>query len=358
MRQGQGGGYGQPAAPPSQATYNAPQQSYPSQQPYYQQQQQQPQQPQQAYGGAAGGYDRRQQDQYDQPPPVQPTGRQNGASHEAYEMGHVNGSQPTMQGFFDEVFTLREALEKQLSANISEIDTLHSRILNATDDNASAQAHAQLQDVSRQTTSLTNNIKVRIQRLNDETNRMPPGGDQNTRRTQIGALKKKFTDAIVRYQQVEKTARDKNRQKAERQFRIVKPDATQEEVNAALSDPSAQSQIFSQALVNSNRYGDARAAYKETQTRNEDIKQIERTIGELAQLFNEMAMMIEQQDEQVKAVEVQAAGVETDMQNAGQQIHKGKLSAIAARKKRWICFIILLIILIIVAIVLAVHFTR
>ncbi|KEI39055.1 uncharacterized protein L969DRAFT_18129 [Mixia osmundae IAM 14324] len=323
IQQGQGGGYGQPAAPPSQATYNAPQQSYPSQQPYYQQQQQQPQQPQQAYGGAAGGYDRRQQDQYDQPPPVQPTGRQNGASHEAYEMGHVNGSQPTMQGFFDEVFTLREALEKQLSANISEIDTLHSRILNATDDNASAQAHAQLQDVSRQTTSLTNNIKVRIQRLNDETNRMPPGGDQNTRRTQI-----------------------------------VKPDATQEEVNAALSDPSAQSQIFSQALVNSNRYGDARAAYKETQTRNEDIKQIERTIGELAQLFNEMAMMIEQQDEQVKAVEVQAAGVETDMQNAGQQIHKGKLSAIAARKKRWICFIILLIILIIVAIVLAVHFTR
>jgi hypothetical protein len=41
-------------------------------------------------------------------------------------------------------------------------------------------------------------------------------------------------------------------------------------------------------LMNSNRYGESRAAYREVQERHEDIKRIERTIAELAQLFNDV----------------------------------------------------------------------
>lgn len=41
-------------------------------------------------------------------------------------------------------------------------------------------------------------------------------------------------------------------------------------------------------LLNSNRIGQSRAAYKEVQERHEDIKRIERTLGELAQLFNDV----------------------------------------------------------------------
>ena len=40
--------------------------------------------------------------------------------------------------------------------------------------------------------------------------------------------------------------------------------------------------------MNSNRYGEARSAYREVQERHEDIKRIERTIAELAQLFNDV----------------------------------------------------------------------
>jgi syntaxin 1B/2/3 len=40
--------------------------------------------------------------------------------------------------------------------------------------------------------------------------------------------------------------------------------------------------------MNSNRYGESRAAYREVQERHEDIKRIERTIAELAQLFNDV----------------------------------------------------------------------
>lgn len=41
--------------------------------------------------------------------------------------------------------------------------------------------------------------------------------------------------------------------------------------------------------MNSNRYGEARSAYREVQERHEDIKRIEKTLTELAQLFNDVS---------------------------------------------------------------------
>jgi syntaxin 1B/2/3 len=40
--------------------------------------------------------------------------------------------------------------------------------------------------------------------------------------------------------------------------------------------------------MNSSRYGESRAAYREVQERHQDIKRIEQTIAELAQLFNDV----------------------------------------------------------------------
>jgi syntaxin 1B/2/3 len=37
-----------------------------------------------------------------------------------------------------------------------------------------------------------------------------------------------------------------------------------------------------------SRYTESRAAYREVQERHEDIKRIEKTLGELAQLFNDV----------------------------------------------------------------------
>jgi syntaxin 1B/2/3 len=42
--------------------------------------------------------------------------------------------------------------------------------------------------------------------------------------------------------------------------------------------------------MNSSRYGESRAAYREVQERHQDIKRIEQTIAELAQLFNDVRL--------------------------------------------------------------------
>jgi len=47
--------------------------------------------------------------------------------------------------------------------------------------------------------------------------------------------------------------------------------------------------------MNSNRYGESRAAYREVQERHDDIKRIEQTIAELAQLFNDVRFKMHSQ---------------------------------------------------------------
>jgi hypothetical protein len=98
--------------------------------------------------------------------------------------------------------------------------------------------------------------------------------------------------------------------------------------NITFNSMEANSNVMLQ-LMNSNRYGEARTAYREVQERHEDIKRIERTLGELAQLFNDvccsiisllciclstsqMSVLVEQQDEQINVIEEQAAVVEKD----------------------------------------------
>lgn len=178
---------------------------------------------------------------------------------------------------------------RQIDQNVNQIQDLHSRSLNNMDEQSSQQAHQQLGTMISETSRLTNAVKNKIRNLDAQANRLPAGGDKNVRMTQIGVQKNQFKELIQRYITVERDYQRKYRARAERQYRIVKPDASQQEIKAALDDDQGQ-QIFSQALLNSNRHGEARGALREVQERHEDIKKIERTITELAQLFNEVSV--------------------------------------------------------------------
>jgi len=169
-------------------------------------------------------------------------------------------------------------------------------------------------------------------------------------------VKSKFVEAIQNYQSVEQQYRTKYKQRMERQFKIVKPDATPEEVKAVVNDEQG-GQIFSQALMNS-RHTDSRAAYQEVQGRHEDIKRIEKTLAELAQLFNDMSVLVEQQNEVVDNVHTQAGTVQQDTEAGVLFTDKAVISARAARKKRWICFFIILVVLAVAAIIIGVLVAR
>jgi syntaxin 1B/2/3 len=296
--------------------------------------------------------------------PTQSAGRQNPYAQQddrGYEMSDVKdgrsnlgadvgpASGDSMTAFYSEISSIQDSL-RTFNDNVARINDLHSRSLNNTDDAAAQRNAAQLDEYVEDTRALSATLKRRINALERQGG---AGRDGQIRKQQTALVKSKFVEAIQAYQSVEHTYRTKYKQRMERQFKIVKPDATEDEVAAVVNDENG-GQIFSQALMNSNRYGESRAAYREVQERHEDIKRIERTLGELAQLFNDMSVLVEQQDETINTIETTAANVEKDTEAGLGYTEKAVVSARAARKKRWICFFIILVLLIAAGIAIAV----
>nr|XP_018264578.1 syntaxin 1B/2/3 [Kwoniella dejecticola CBS 10117]OBR86736.1 syntaxin 1B/2/3 [Kwoniella dejecticola CBS 10117] len=260
-------------------------------------------------------------------------------------MGGVGGAGAGVGGgdFWSELSTTN-SLIAQLQDQIGQVRQAHQASLTSTDPNARSYA-SELNDAAREKREETKNQIKKLYKL--------AKGDK-AQKTQAEGVKTRFQSLLQEHQVIEKEFRKKVKDRAERQYRIVNPNATEEEVRQVTESDNPQ--IFSQALLNSNRYGDARNAYREVQERHAEIQKIERTLTELAQMFSEMAMLVEQQDETIVNVETQAQGVDTDIKAGYDQTSKAVDSARKARRKKWICFWICVLIIAILALVLGIYF--
>ena len=103
--------------------------------------------------------------------------------------------------------------------------------------------------------------------------------------------------------------------------------------------------------MSSTRHGEARTALREVQSRHQDILKIEKTITELAQLFNEMSILVEQQEEPLEQISNRADAVKADVSGGLASTEQAVTSARKARRKKYWCLLICLIIIAIVVVI-------
>ena len=111
--------------------------------------------------------------------------------------------------------------------------------------------------------SLQNDLKNRIKNVQTQA---AQSKDQH-KMDQAESCRKRFLEIIQEYRVVESNNREQTKVQAERQYRIIKPDASDDEVRAAVEDGNSQ-QYFQQALMQSNRRGEARTVLNEVQVRH------------------------------------------------------------------------------------------
>lgn len=209
--------------------------------------------------------------------------------------------------------------------------------------------------------------------------RSQPDAGLPRNKPQVDALDRRTRKAINAYQQQESQFRKEVQDQQRRQYLIVKPDASESELRYVVSlrrpsgyfkaisimriiiadfpcreatEAGGDQQIFQQALLNADRRGQAQSTLRNVQQRHDAIQQIERTMIELQQLFQDLDAIVVQQEPMVENIESKA--METNQNLEAGNVHVGKAvdSARAARKKKWICLgIVLAIILVIVLIV-------
>ncbi|TKA57521.1 hypothetical protein B0A53_00753 [Rhodotorula sp. CCFEE 5036] len=271
-----------------------------------------------------------------------------------------------MSAFFEEITTLQQDLRRAHSL-IQIIGSLRDRLL-AIPSAESAVGIEVRDDLTAQTTAareLFTSIQTRLRVLeqgNANLRVLIPAGqslynlslqDVDVREQQVGLVKGRFKEVIHRYAETEREHRAKQRLRLERQIKVVNPSLPPEEVQDLVNraEDGESGAIFAQATTG-YRSQAARGALREVQTRAAELARIEQTLIELAQLFQDMAIMVEAQDVVIAEVEQTAAVVSHDMEKGVEQVQVAVKHARNARKFRWICFGLLVLILVILAIVL------
>jgi syntaxin 1B/2/3 len=103
--------------------------------------------------------------------------------------------------------------------------------------------------------------------------------------------------------------------------------------------------LISHQLLNSDRRGQATSALRNVKERHEAIQNIERQMVELAQLFQDLDQIVQQQKGEEINDNVKAANVEID---------GAIVKARSRNRKKWWCLLVILLIIIIVVIIVVV----
>ncbi|KAF3013484.1 Plasma membrane t-SNARE, secretory vesicle fusion [Neopestalotiopsis sp. 37M] len=234
-----------------------------------------------------------------------------------------------------------------IDQNLNQMRMLQDRSLNEADSSASGTTR-QLDSLSSETMSHYRTLVERVRVLKSNPDSKTPKNAP-----QVQRIDRRLKEAINAYQQVESQFRKKNQDQMARQYRIVRPDADESEVRAAVEDPTG-GQVFQQALMQSNRRGQAQSVLSAVQDRHAQLQKIEQQLIELAQLFQDMDTLVVQQEEYVQQIEQKAEETVEHFDKGNQEIGTAITTARATRKKKWICLgIVVAIILVIVIVVVA-----
>ncbi|RFU33559.1 hypothetical protein B7463_g2782, partial [Scytalidium lignicola] len=265
-----------------------------------------------------------------------------------------NGSQFGRQGDPNAILNECREIDRgidEIERSLESLKALQQRSLDDPDSSAQSGTNRQLDALGSETMTMYRNFAGRIKAIKS----MPESGSPKNA-PQVGKVDRKLKKAINDYQNVESAFRRKLQEQMARQYRIVRPDASEAEVREAVEDTS-NTQVFSQALLQSDRRGQSRAALSAVENRHQAIQKIEQQMIELAQLFQDMEALVVQQEAAVEAIDQRGEEVVENLDKGTQEIGHAIVSAKARNKKKWWCLgISILIIIIIVVIILIVKF--
>ncbi len=129
-----------------------------------------------------------------------------------------------------------------IQRNLERLRFLQQRAIDDPDASQGTQVNRELDQLSSDTMTLYRSFGGRIKAIKQQK---ASGDSRNA--PQVGMVDRKLKAAINEYQRVDTDFRRKLAAQMERQYRIVRPDASEQEVREAVEDTS-NNQVFSQAV--------------------------------------------------------------------------------------------------------------
>ena len=282
-------------------------------------------------------------------------------SEEGLESGRVGGANAAfMEAFFEEVQEIKKSMSS-IRYNIRQIEQSHGECLTAISAESSRASTEQLEDLMKATNALAQGVRNKLKGMNEENKdfaRLHEGASEARIRSNThGGLTRKFVDLMAEYQEIQTKYKNKYRERVERQYKIVKPHATREEIDNAFDGSDGQQpEIFTQQILQGPGHAAARNALADIQERHKDITRLEVSIQELHQLFLDMSVLVESQGELLDQIEYTVSQSVNYTGKAVEELRSANKYQKKVRQK--MCCVIVIILVVITIIVVPVLTNR
>jgi syntaxin 1B/2/3 len=299
-----------------------------------------------SYGYGQNPYDQRGQGGYGGG--ANPYAQQDGGDMEMQSFQQGQASDPN--AILNECRDVERGVQDIETGNLEQIKLLQQQVLQSTDTSSNSGPARQLDGLVAETMQQYRSLTDRVRRIKGK-----PEARSAKNGPHVDRVDRRLRAAMNQFQVLESQFRARMQEQMARQYRIVKPDASEDEVREAVEDTSGQ--VFSQVLMQSDRRGQSRAVLREVEERNRELAKIERQMVELAQLFQDLDTMVIQQEEAVAQIEQKGEEIVENLDKGNEEIAVAVDTARSTRKKKWICLGIVVAIIAIIVIIVVIYFT-
>jgi syntaxin 1B/2/3 len=271
--------------------------------------------------------------------------KRKGSDADSVELPEV-GVEEFMQDFFEEVSSIKSGMA-QIRRNIKLIEDSYAQSLVAVGAEQGSKTSEELEKLIDGTNLAASEVRNKLKEM-DQENKQTSSKEKATAQYRIrvnvhGTLTKKFLELMQTYQEVQTKYKNKYREKVERQYKIVKPEATQEEIDDAME--SGNTEVFAEKILDKQRHSAAKDALAYIENKHREILRLEQSIQELHQLFLDMAILVEAQGELIDQIEYNVNQSVAYTGQAVKELRKANKYQKKSRKKMCCLIIILVIIL-------------
>ncbi|KAJ4730013.1 putative Syntaxin [Melia azedarach] len=204
------------------------------------------------------------------------------------------------------------------------------------------------------------NVKVKLEAINKENlaNRQKPGCEKGTsvdrsRMNVTNALAKRFKELMTEFQTLRQRIQDEYREVVERRVITVTGTRPDEKTIDDLIETGNSEQIFQKAIQEQGR-GQVLNTLEEIQERHDAVKEIEKKLLDLQQIYLDMAVLVEAQGEILDNIESQVTNA-VDHVNLGTDALR---TAKSLQKRSRKCMMIAIILLLVIALVVVLSIVK
>lgn len=235
----------------------------------------------------------------------------------------------------------------QLDNEISDLRRRQQRVLQSIEPEEQSRAEEKLARTVDEINRKNRWIRMKLKKMDGELKRYT-GNDYTARQNQHRAATQAFMAAIQRLSSEQLEFKDRQQKALQRQWRILHPDATEEELQS-LGTEYAGARMFAMDMASDMQ---ERFALEEARARHDEMLSLEKSVEELAQLFLDMQDMVNSQGEQVVTITQHVEESREATQKASKELKDAVVKQKKRRRLKWIiaccCVLLLLIVGIVV----------